>query len=233
MDNFKNNENIEQVELTEEAETQGFSVSDIDADVVESDENSENTEKKTLDRITSEAFEWLEVVVTAVISVVVIFTLFFRVATIDGPSMRETLHHGDKVILSKFVYEPNNGDIVVISRNYKNSQNLVTQSQMPIIKRVIATEGQKVDINFETGEVYVDDKLLDEPYISSPTKRSFDVEFPVTVAPGCVFVMGDNRMDSLDSRDSSIGNDGMVDTRYILGRAIYKIFPFNDITKLY
>lgn len=231
MDNFRNDENIEQVANTE---TEGFSVGEVDADALTTDDASENSEKKkVLDGITGEVFEWLEVVVTAVISVVVIFTLFFRVATIDGPSMKETLHHGDKVILSNFLYKPDNGDIVVISRNYKNFQNFVTQNQMPIIKRIIATEGQRVDIDFETGEVYVDDKLLDEPYISTPTKRKFDVEFPLTVAPGCVFVMGDNRMDSLDSRDSSIGNDGMVDTRYILGRAMYKIFPFDDIAKLY
>ena len=233
MDNFKNDENIEQAELPLKSDAEGFSVSSEAIEEFEDVENSENTEKQEkIKSASKDIFEWLEVIVTAVVSVVIIFTLFFRVATIDGPSMKETLHHGDKVIVTNFAYKPKSGDIVVISRNKENSQNFVAESQMPIIKRIIATEGQKVDIDFETGEVYVDDKLLEEPYISTPTKRKFDVEFPVTVAPGCVFVMGDNRMDSLDSRDSSIGNEGMVDTRYILGNAIYKIFPFGDFGKL-
>lgn len=175
-----------------------------------------------------EISDWLEVVITAVISVVIIFTLFFRVATIDGPSMKETLHHGDKVIITNFAYTPKNSDIVVISRNYNNTLEGVIDSQMPIIKRVIATEGQTVDIDFEKGIVYVDGKALDEPYTSSPTTRQFDVEFPLTVSPDCIFVLGDNRNDSLDSRDSSIGLDGMIDTRYVLGKAVYRIFPLDD-----
>jgi len=233
LDNFKNDENIESAEQELESTSDRFSVNEALLEDFDDADNTESTDKKNIsEALTKEVFEWLEVVVTAVISVVVIFTLFFRVATIDGPSMKETLHHGDKVIVTNFAYKAKKGDIVVISRNKENDKNFVSENQMPIIKRVIAVEGQRVDIDFETGEVYVDDKLLDEPYISTPTKRKFDVEFPLTVAPGCVFVMGDNRMDSLDSRDSSIGNDGMVDTRYILGNAIYKIFPFNDFGKL-
>lgn len=180
-----------------------------------------------------EVLDWLEIIITAVVSVVIIFTLLFRVATIDGPSMKETLHHGDKVIITNFAYTPKRGDIVVVSRNYNNTLEGVIDSQMPIIKRVIATAGQEVDIDFEKGIVYVDGKALDEPYTNTPTNRKFDVQFPVTVAPDCVFVLGDNRNDSLDSRDSSIGNDGMVDTRYILGKAIYRIFPFDDFGGLY
>lgn len=180
-----------------------------------------------------EILDWLEIIITAVVSVVIIFSLFFRVATIDGPSMKETLHHGDKVIISNFAYTPKKGDIVVISRNYDNTLENVKDSQMPIIKRVIATAGQTVDIDFEKGIVYVNGKALDEPYTNTPTNRQFDVQFPLTVAPGCVFVLGDNRNDSLDSRDSSIGNDGMVDTRYILGKAIYRVFPLDDFGGLY
>lgn len=186
-----------------------------------------------LSAVKKEVLDWLEVVITAVISVVIIFTLFFRVATIDGPSMKETLHHGDKVIITNFAYRPKNGDIVVISRNYNNTIEDVNASQMPIIKRVIATEGQTVDINFEKGIVYVDGKALDEPYTSSPTTRQFDIKFPITVSPGCIFVLGDNRNDSLDSRDSSIGLDGMIDERYVLGKAIYRIFPLDDFGGLY
>lgn len=217
------NKEIEKV--TDELSKEGFSVN--------ADEAVEEKKKDTLKDASKELFEWLEVIVTAVISVVVIFTLVFRVATIDGPSMKETLHHGDKVIISNFAYTPKRGDIVVVSRNEDNSLDGVVSSEMPIIKRVIATAGQTVDINFETGEVFVNGKLLDEPYISTPTKRSFDVEFPLTVAPGCIFVLGDNRMDSMDSRDSRIGNDGMIDVRYVLGKAIYRIYPFDAIGGLY
>lgn len=227
MDNF-NQENI-----IPQPSNDGFIVSDVETVAQEIDEEISETQKPFLSAVAKDVFEWLEIIVTAVVSVVVIFTLFFRVATIDGPSMKETLHHGDKVIITNFAYTPKYKDIVVISRNYDNTLENVTTSEMPIIKRVIATEGQEVDIDFEKGIVYVDGKALDEPYISTATKRQFDVEFPLTVAPGCIFVLGDNRMDSMDSRDSRIGNDGMVDTRYVLGKAIYRIFPFDDFGGLY
>ena len=172
-------------------------------------------------------FEWLEVVVTAIIAVVVVFTLVFKVVTIDGGSMRETLHNGDKVVISNLFYTPKQKDIVVISRNIDNSYE--SESQAPIIKRVIATEGQIVDIDFNTGMVYVDGVALDEPYTRTPTNLSYDIQFPVKVDDGCVFVLGDNRNDSHDSRSSLIGNNGMIDTRYILGKAILKVFPFSEI----
>ena len=172
-------------------------------------------------------FEWLEVIVTAMVAVVVVFTLVFKVVTIDGGSMRETLHNGDKVVISNLFYTPKQKDIVVISRNIDNSYE--SESQAPIIKRVIATEGQIVDIDFNTGMVYVDGVALDEPYTRTPTNLSYDIQFPVKVDDGCVFVLGDNRNDSHDSRSSLIGNNGMIDTRYILGKAILKVFPFSEI----
>lgn len=212
---------------TEKDEKTGF---DVDGQV-------EIEEAQTQDTVVSaakkEVFEWLEVVITAVISVVVIFSAFFRVATIDGPSMKETLHNGDKVIISNFLYTPKYGDIVVISRNKTNTRQGVMDSEMPIIKRVIAVEGQTVDIDFEKGVVYVDGNALSEPYTSTPTNLKSSVDFPVTVSPGCIFVLGDNRNDSMDSRDKRIGNDGMVDTRYVLGRAVCRIYPFDDIGGLY
>ena len=172
-------------------------------------------------------FEWLEVIVTAMVAVVVVFTLVFKVVTIDGGSMRETLHNGDKVVISNLFYTPKQKDIVVISRNIDNSYE--SESQAPIIKRVIATEGQIEDIDFNTGMVYVDGVALDEPYTRTPTNLSYDIQFPVKVDDGCVFVLGDNRNDSHDSRSSLIGNNGKIDTRYILGKAILKVFPFSEI----
>ena len=140
-----------------------------------------------------------------------------------------TLLEGQKVIITNLFYEPKVGDIVVVSRNTFNDVHNIEQSSMPIIKRVIATEGQTVDIDFTTGIVYVDGKALDEPYTKTPTNVKHDIEFPVIVDEGCIFVLGDNRNESLDSRSSRIGDYGMVDTRYVLGHAIYRIFPFDAV----
>ncbi len=191
--------------------------------------NSSNTPDRSLIQVSESTkkmiFEWLEVIVTAIIAVVIIFTFIFKVVTIEGGSMNETLHHGDKVIISNILYTPKHGDIVVISRNIDNSVN--EKSNAPIIKRIIATQGQTVDIDFEQGIVYVDGVALDEPYTRTPTNLMYDIEFPVLVNDGCVFVLGDNRNDSIDSRCSDIGDDGMIDTRYILGKAVFRILPFN------
>lgn len=174
-------------------------------------------------------FDWLEVLVHAIIAVVICFSFIFRIATIDGPSMMDTLQHGERVIITNLFYEPKVGDVVVISRNKENSVYTMNETNTPIIKRIIATEGQTVDIDFHEGIVYVDGVALDEPYTKTPTNYKVDVEFPVVVDEGCVFVLGDNRNVSSDSRDSSIG---MIDTRYILGRAVYRVFPLNKIGKI-
>ena len=193
--------------------------------------NDEQQENKQ-ENIKIFIFDWLEVLVHAIIAVVICFSFFFRIATIDGPSMENTLLNGERVIISNLFYEPKVGDIVVISRNKENSVFTMNESNTPIIKRIIATEGQTVDIDFEQGVVYVDGIALDEPYTKTPTNRKWDIEFPVTVDEGCIFVLGDNRNDSLDSRDARIGEYGMIDTRYILGHAVYRIFPLDKIGKL-
>lgn len=176
--------------------------------------------------------EGLDVVVSAMIAVILIFIFVFKVPTIDGNSMNDTLINGERIIISNAFYQPKYGDIVVVSRNYSNNEDNVERYSMPIIKRVIATEGQTVDIDFEKGIVYVDGVALEENYTKTPTNLSYDVSFPVTVPQNCIFVMGDNRNDSLDSRSSQIGNGGMVDKRYVLGRAILRVFPFNKLGKI-
>ncbi len=176
--------------------------------------------------------EGLDVIVSAMIAVIILFSLVFRVPTIDGNSMNNTLFDGERVIISNLFYEPKYGDIVVISRNYTNDTDNIERYSMPIIKRVIATEGQTVDIDFEKGIVYVDGKELTENYTRTPTNLSYDLKFPVTVPENCVFVMGDNRNDSLDSRSSQIGKGGMIDKRYILGKAFLRIFPFDKLGRI-
>ena len=211
---------------------------DKDFEVLEPQKNhNEQHEKPKTSKIT-EIFDWMDTVVVALIAVVIICSLFFRIATIVGPSMQNTLYSGERVIISNFFYKPQYGDIVVVSRNTNNSVDKLDVSREPIIKRVIATEGQYVDIDFETGKVYVGADLsnmteLDEPYTNGPTNLSYDIEFPVYVKEGHIFVLGDNRNNSTDSRSSSIGDLGLIDERYVLGKAIYRIWPFDTLGGLY
>ena len=160
---------------------------------------------------------YLHDLVFGLVGVLLVFMLVFRVVVVDGPSMNQTLQHGDSLILLSNVFyrEPKYGDIVVASKDsFKNGE--------PIIKRVIAVEGQEVDIDFVSGVVRVDGKTLNEPYISTPTSLYEGIDFPLVVDAGCVFVMGDNRMNSKDSRSTEIG---LIDCREILGRAIFLVLP--------
>ncbi len=149
--------------------------------------------------------------------VVIVLLLVFRVVIVSGSSMYHTLLDGDYLLLlsNSFYSDPQAGDIVVISKESFDDG-------AAIVKRIIATEGQTVDIDFVSGIVYVDDVALDEPYTHTPTNSNGGVAYPVTVPEGCVFVMGDNRNNSRDSRFPEIG---FVDEREILGKAIYLILP--------
>lgn len=151
--------------------------------------------------------------------VAVMFIFVLRLVTVDGNSMKQTLFHGDYVALeSSFLCggEYEQGDIVVaVPPNFADGKS-------PIVKRVIATAGQTVYIDFAKGTVEVDGVVLEENYVNSLTTLYEGVNFPVTVPEGCVFLMGDNRNDSRDSRDPDIG---MVDTRYILGKVVSLVLP--------
>lgn len=166
-----------------------------------------------------ELYEWVQALVCSVLTVVILFTFVIRLIGVDGRSMVPTLQHGDRLlVLNSMLYDDYKyGDIVVLRKE--------TFMQDPIVKRVIATEGQKVDIDFANGCVYVDDELLMEDYINELTFLEEGTEFPLTVPENSVFVMGDNRNHSSDSRDSRLGT---VDTRYVIGKAVFLAFPGPD-----
>ena len=165
-----------------------------------------------------EVMEWMETLVWATVAVVLVFTFLGRTAVVSGSSMLPTYHDGDRMLISSLGYTPEYGDVVVFAEKSGDKENL--------IKRVIATEGQTVDINFETGEVSVDGVVLEEPYIYEQTEEEGNIEFPATVPEGHIFVLGDNRN---NSRDSRFGSIGMVDERLILGRAYWQIFPLSKL----
>lgn len=169
------------------------------------------------------SYEWIEALIFSLISVIIIFMFLFRVVNVSGPSMLPTLRSNDRVVLSSFFYKPRPGDVVVITHTLK--------LQEPIIKRVIALENQVVDINYQTGTVSVDGVALDESaYIQNGiTTQPSDFTYPLKVPAGHVFVLGDNRSVSNDSRFSDVG---MVDARYILGKAELIVFPFNRFGKI-
>ena len=151
------------------------------------------------------------------IAIFLLFLLLFRVIVVSGDSMYATLWDGDYLLLlsNTFYHEPKYGDVVVISKESFDDGK-------PIIKRVIATEGQTVDIDFDQGIGYVDGQALQEDYTHNLTTREEGTQFPLVVADDCIFVLGDNRGVSLDSRSQEIGQ---IDRREVLGKAIFLMLP--------
>lgn len=168
-------------------------------------------------RFTNGLFDWCEAMIFSLILVVVVFTFFFRLIAVDGTSMLPTLQDHDMMIVSDLGYTPERGDVIVVNKE--------TFDLGPIVKRVIAVGGDTVDINFATGEVFVNGEVLDEPYINEPTYTAEGTEFPLTVPEGQLFLLGDNRNGSSDSRDPRIG---LVDERYVIGHILAVIFPFSS-----
>lgn len=194
-----------------------------------SEAKKELKETKTL---WSEIYEWVDCAVITVVCLLLIFTFAFRQVQIDGDSMKDTLLHKERVLVSNVFYTPKNGDIVVISSEIYDN--------VPIIKRVIATEGQWV--NIVDGKVFVGDskggmQLLDEEYIDGKYTETViandyygHFDFPLQVPENKVFLLGDNREVSLDSRTRAIG---LVDENQILGKALYRVYPFEKIGSIY
>lgn len=161
-------------------------------------------------------YDWAKCLISAVVGVVLLFTFGVRLIGVSGVSMQDTLYTGDRlVVLNSMFCDYQPGDVVVV-----NAYN--AELNETLVKRIIAVGGQTVDIDFNTGTVYVDGKALDESYAKEPTYTAEGTQFPLTLGENEVFVMGDNRNHSTDSRSSQLGP---VDMGYIQGKAIFLLFP--------
>ncbi|MEA4954799.1 MAG: signal peptidase I [Pseudoflavonifractor sp.] len=163
---------------------------------------------------------WMQALVMALVSLILVFTLVGRVIGVVGSSMVPTLHQSDLLLLQSIGYTPKQGDVVVLRK-----PSFMTE---PIVKRVIAVGGQHVTVDYDAGTVTVDGQALDEPYINElmvDTMNPYMTVLDGTVPEGSIYVMGDNRNHSSDSRDQRLGT---VDERYVLGRALCVVLPFQD-----
>lgn len=172
--------------------------------------------KKEADTPEEILYCWAQAVVSAVVGVVLLFTFGVRLLSVDGPSMQDTLYTGDQMlVLNAMFCDFKAGDVVVI--NDYNAELSDT-----LVKRIVAVGGQTVDIDFAAGVVYVDGRELDEPYTKEPTYSFEGLQFPITLAEDEVFVMGDNRNHSTDSRDTRLGP---VNVGYLQGEALLLVKP--------
>lgn len=187
-----------------------------------SDKNSASKQSFAADM-----FDWIEMIVLSACIVLLIFTFVARPARVDGNSMQETLHDSEMLLISDLFFAPDYGDVIVF-------QKVNSIHPAPMVKRVIATEGETIDIDFDTWKVTITDAdgnthILDESAyrkLATDARVTSDLEFPITVGEGQLFVMGDNRNHSMDSRSSAVG---LVDEEEIIGKVLCRIFPLNKI----
>jgi signal peptidase I len=220
-------ESLEAETTLEEVQSAETATEEATAESLVTEVNTENSKEKKIvsdeqpdkkKQFHLNVYDFVSIIMVAFIIIALIFTFVFRLVGVKGQSMESTLFENDWLITmeqDEYVY----GDIVVITEpNYFNE---------PLIKRVIATAGQIVDIDYSSSTVYVDGVALEEPYINESfiLQNNDDITFPYTVPEGHLFCMGDNRNHSTDSRSTLIG---AVDDRYILGRAMLRILPFGD-----
>ena len=188
------------------------------------DEKKNKKKKKEKEKVPPEvkarreAYDWIQSLISALLICVLVFVFVLRIMDVHGTSMFPTLNNGDKVLVSDLFYEPARGDIVVFKKDsYDDNKALV--------KRVVAVAGDVVNIDFEKGVVYVNGEALEEDYIDVLTTTKIDFIGPQTVPDNCLFVMGDNRNASTDSRDKRIG---MVDKRLVIGKVLLVVYPFES-----
>lgn len=174
--------------------------------------------------VVANIYDFVKYLLISIPIVVICLTFVFRLVSVEGTSMENTLSSQDKVIATNLFYTPKDDDIVVISHGaeYKD----------PIIKRVIATEGQTIQLDYENNQIIVDGVVRDEPFIKEDTfcGNYAQYEFPEVVPEGKIFVMGDNRRVSMDSRSEKIG---LIDVDDVIGKAQFVIWPPNDFGYLY
>lgn len=184
-----------------------------------------DTEKKT-NRL-KDLYDLVEMFAFVATVLILIVTFVGRPARVEGASMEDTLHDGEYLIVSDLFYAPEYGDIVVV-----HNPSLEGLYGTPLVKRVIATGGQTVELNYASPNsdfiLKVDGEVIDEPYVKLDHNNSFiHSTGTFTVPEGKIFVMGDNRNHSGDSRNSSVG---FIDERCIIGKAVMRVLPFNKIT---
>ena len=184
-----------------------------------------NSEKKTAQRTSSgnELYQNVRLLVSVLSVLILIFTFVARITIVSGPSMKNTLQNGDAMLVWALGYTPRQGDVVVLTQKSYQADS--------IVKRVIATGGQRVDIDYNAGTVTVDGVALNEPYIREQMRvPSYGEGNNHLVVPdGCLFVMGDNRNESADSRYPAIG---IIDSRCVIGRALFVLFPLSHLKGL-
>ena len=189
---------------------------EADASVQPEADAGEPEERAKPGALESALYTWAQAAVIAVVGVVLLFTFFVRLISVNGPSMQDTLYTGDRLLVLNAAFcdfQP--GDVVVIN-NYN------ADLSDTLIKRIIAVGGQTIDIDLASSTVYVDGQPLDEPYAKEPTYTANGTPFPITLAEDEVFVMGDNRNHSSDSRDARLGP---VKRGYLQGKALLLLTP--------
>ncbi len=169
---------------------------------------NEEKKKKTINSI----YEWLDSVVFALAAVILLFSFVVKSYIVQGSSMDPTLHTGDRVFVYGLFYKPASGDVVIIDGNNDYHE--------PLVKRVVAVAGQTVDIDPATFVITVDGEPFESPTPAGSYNLQGDVTYPLTVPEGYVFVMGDNRAVSIDSRDDRVG---FIDERSVLGKEFFRI----------
>lgn len=177
-------------------------------------------------------FEWLELLAIVLVIIVTLFTFVVSIVGVDGSSMYPTLHNRDLMLVQRIAYTPQQGDVIVLRKDN-------TFANQALVKRVIATGGQTVYIDYDANTITVDGEVLEEPYLNYEFDDLYGSDYMAdrvdldpqyvnqefTVPEGCVFVCGDNRNHSSDSRVAQLG---MVDERYVIGRVLMVFFPFAD-----
>lgn len=166
-------------------------------------------------------YETIESIGLSFITITILILFVFRVVSVEGSSMTNTLMDQERLITTNFFYKPEKGDIVVIDKH--------NTFEKPLIKRVIATEGDTIKIAYATGDVYINGVLQNENYIKEKINPQAGSDLEMTIKEGYVFVMGDNRNGSADSRQESVGQ---INEKNILGKAIFRIYPFSKIGKV-